>query len=63
VQTAEIQSRILQLLKETGGAEPATLSEKLRITPSDLEREVATLRHMEKVRAGLREGRKAVCLW
>ncbi|MGD8368360.1 MAG: hypothetical protein PVG78_11995 [Desulfobacterales bacterium] len=63
VQTTEIQSRILELLKETGGAEPAILSEKLRITTADLEREIATLRHMEKVRAELREGRKVICLW
>lgn len=59
----EIQSKILQILKETGGAEPKTISERLQISPSDLEREIATLRHMEKLRAKIRNGRKIICLW
>ena len=59
----ETQSKILQILKETGGAEPKLISERLQISPSDLEREVATLRHMEKLRAELRDGRKIICLW
>jgi hypothetical protein len=29
----------------------------------ELERELATLRHMEKVRAQMREFKKIVCLW
>lgn len=57
------QSKILQLLKETGGAEPRVLSERLQLSPSDLEREIATLRHMEKLRAELRDGKKVICLW
>ena len=63
VNITETQSEILQLLKETGGAEFAIISERLQITPSDLEREIATLRHMEQVRAELREGQKVICLW
>ena len=59
----ETQSKILQTLKETGGVEPKIISEMLQISPSDLEREVATLRHMEKLRAELREGKKTLCLW
>ena len=59
----ETQSKILQILKETGGVEPKIISEMLQISPSDLEREVATLRHMEKLRAELREGKKTLCLW
>ncbi len=59
----ETQSKILQILKETGGIEPDELSESLQIGPSDLEREVATLRHMEKLRAELRDGKKFLCLW
>ncbi len=59
----ETQSKILQILKETGGAEPKIISERLQISPSDLERETATLRHMEKLRAELREGKKIRCLW
>jgi hypothetical protein len=59
----EIQSRILQILEETGGAEPTIISERLQIEPSELEREIATLRHMEKVRGELREGKKILRLW
>jgi hypothetical protein len=58
-----IQMRILQLLEETGGMETKALSERLQMKPSDLEREIAALRHMEKVRGELREGKKVVCLW
>jgi len=59
----ETQSKILQILKETGGAEPRIISERLQIKPSELEREIATLRHMEKVRGELREGKKILRLW
>ncbi len=57
------QQRILDLLRETGGATPAALAERLQITPADLEREIAALRHMEKVRGELREGVKVIRLW
>jgi len=57
------QKRILNFLEGTGGVEPKVLSERLQIRPADLEREIATLRHMERVRGELRGGRKVVCLW
>ena len=57
------QARILEILRETGGAEPKILVERLQIKPSDLERELASLRHMEKVRGELRNGKKIVRLW
>ena len=63
VQLTETQSSILQLLKDTGGAEPATVIEQLHIKPADLERDIATLRHMEKLRGELREGKKFFRLW
>jgi hypothetical protein len=63
VEVTETQSKILQILKETGGAEPRVILERLQIKPSDLEREVATLRHMEKIRGELREGKKYLRLW
>jgi predicted HTH transcriptional regulator len=59
----EIQSKILRILKETGGVEPRILSERLQLRPSDLEREIAALRHMEKIRGELREGKKVLRLW
>lgn len=63
LQLNEFQKKILMILKETGGVEPATISDKLDIKPADLEREVAALRHMEKIRGELRNGRKYLILW
>lgn len=57
------QTKILEILRETGGVEPRVLGERLQIRPADLEREIASLRHMEKVRGALRGGKKIVCLW
>ncbi|MFZ7111413.1 MAG: hypothetical protein ACOWYE_06995 [Desulfatiglandales bacterium] len=57
------QARILGVLRETGGIEPGALSERLQMKPSDLEREIAALRHMEKVRGELRDGKKFIVLW
>ncbi len=59
----ETQKHILRLLKETGGAEPTDLIQNLGINPADLEREVAALRHMEKLRGELRDGKKYLRLW
>ena len=59
----EIQSRILQILKETDGVTLNELAGRLEISTLDLEREIATLRHMEKLRAEMRDGRKIICLW
>lgn len=59
----EIQSKILEILKEIGGVAPEIISEKLQLKPADLDREIATLRHMEKVRGELREGKKILRLW
>jgi DNA-binding Lrp family transcriptional regulator len=63
LQLNEIQKKILMILKETGGDEPATITDKLEIKPADLEREVAALRHMEKIRGELRNGKKFLILW
>lgn len=63
LQLNKVQERILQALRETGGLEPKELSERLQMKPSDLEREVVALRHMEKVRGELREGKKVIRLW
>lgn len=63
VELTETQANILQILKDTGGLESVTIIERLKIKPSDLERDVATLRHMEKLRGELRDGKKFLCLW
>jgi predicted transcriptional regulator len=57
------QNEILTVLKATDGIEPAALAEKLGLDLPALEREMATLRHMEKIRAAKRGGRKVFCLW
>jgi hypothetical protein len=57
------QEDILRVLKETGGLEPALLCARLNLKPVELEREIASLRHMERVRAEMRDGRKVVILW
>jgi len=47
------QSEILNILKETGGSELKELIEKLgvKLNSTELQREVFTLRHMEKIGA------------
>lgn len=60
---SEIQAKILQVLQETGGAEPNVVAQRLRMKLPELERELATLRHMEKIRGKMRAGKKIVCLW
>ena len=56
------QAKILEILKQSGDVEAKTLVERLQIKPSDLEREIASLRHMEMVRGELRDGKKFVRL-
>jgi len=60
-----IQSEILDVLGEAGAIEPPALLLRLgnKITQKDLEREFATLRHMEKVRAEKQGGRVVLRLW
>ena len=60
---SETQTKILQVLSETGGAAPEVVAHKLAMTLPELEREFATLRHMEKIRAQMRDGQKIICLW
>lgn len=57
------QAAILRVLEETGGLEAAALAGRLGMKLPELERELATLRHMEKVRGAMRAGKKIVVLW
>jgi len=59
----DIQKEILLLLEATGGAEPSAIARRLQLNPADLEREVAALRHMERLRGELRNGKKFLILW
>ena len=63
LELTETQLKILKFLAETKGAELSVISERLDIKTSDLERDIATLRHMEKVRGELRDGKRFICLW
>ena len=58
-----LQKQILDYLRETGGVEPREIADCLQVKPSELEREIAALRHMEKIRGELRDGRKVIRLW
>ena len=60
-----VQSEIIRILEETWGIEPVALLEQFKgkLTQPQLEREFATLRHMEKVRAEKREGKVFLRLW
>ncbi|MBT6338203.1 MAG: hypothetical protein HOJ48_02790 [Desulfobacula sp.] len=57
------QKEILEILKETGGISLEKMAKKLQVDKIDLERDVAALRHMEKLKAQLRQGNKIICLW
>ena len=63
IEINETQAKVLQILEETGGVGREVIAERLQIKPSDLERELAALRHMEKVRGELKEGKKILRLW
>jgi hypothetical protein len=63
VELNETQKQILAVLGESGGVPPEILVKQLSIKPADLERELASLRHMEKVRGELRNGEKYIVLW
>ena len=63
VHLSTTQEKILAVLAETGGLEAADLAKRLHIQFSDLEVELATLRHMEKTRAEMRGSKKVICLW
>jgi predicted transcriptional regulator len=58
-----LQENILVVLKETNGIELEPLAEKLGIELSELQREIATLRHMEKLRAVMKGDKKVFRLW
>ena len=57
-----VQESILNILKE-GPIEPSVLSGRLGIKTSEMERELASLRHMEKIRGELIDGKRFIRLW
>ena len=63
VELSPAQERILKILHDEGPQQIGELCERLQIKQSDLERELAALRHMEKIRGELKEGNKLIRLW
>lgn len=59
----ETQAKILKLLQETGGLGFSDLADRLGIRTAPLMRELAALRHMERLKAELRNGAKVYVLW
>jgi len=60
---SETQTRILKILAETGGVPSECVAQKLEMSQEELARELATLRHMERIRGEMRNGQKIICLW
>jgi ribosome-binding protein aMBF1 (putative translation factor) len=59
----ENQRRIIEYMETHGPTPPARVARDLGLSLDDFEREMAPLRHMERIRARLEDGRKVVCLW
>ena len=58
-----LQESILTVLKETNGIELELLAKEVGIKMSELQREIATLRHMEKLKAFMEGDKKVFRLW
>lgn len=57
------QQAIIKILTDTGGILMAALAKKLSLKEKELERNLAALRHMEKIKARPENGQKVFCLW
>ena len=57
------QKNLIEILTETGGVEIEELATRLKLTKKETERNLATLRHMEKIKARPENGKKIFCLW
>lgn len=58
-----LQQKILELIRKSGGLSLGELAEKLSASRGDIEREIAALRHMEKIRSAMQDGKKVIVLW
>lgn len=59
----KLQEDILAVLEKSKGIELELLAKKLGLKLSDLQREIATLRHMEKLKAAMEGDKKVFRLW
>jgi len=57
------QAEILDYLETNGPTPPEKLAGEVNLSMDDFEREMAPLRHMEKIRAAMPDGEKVICLW
>jgi len=62
-QLNQLQKKILEFLHRQGPTESGKISERLRVKNTDIVRELASLRHMEKVRGELKDGKRLVQIW
>ncbi|MCD6293153.1 MAG: hypothetical protein J7M09_06875 [Deltaproteobacteria bacterium] len=58
-----VQQQIIKILTDTGGITMSDLSSTLNLKNKEIERNLATLRHMEKIKARPENGEKLFCLW
>ncbi len=58
-----IQKKLIEILTETGGIELPELAKRLELTEKETERNLANLRHMEKIKGRPENGKKVFCLW
>jgi hypothetical protein len=63
LQLNEIQSRIIDFLRNAVEAEPAAIWKDLQLSEDEFKRETAALRHMEKIRGRLKDGKVVLRLW
>ncbi len=63
VKLTERQEKILELIEKTGGLTTEEIASSLNLRLPEVEREVAVLRHMEKVRAAMKDGKKVIVKW
>ncbi|HTY21510.1 MAG TPA: hypothetical protein VMC85_00145 [Desulfomonilaceae bacterium] len=63
LQLNEIQSRIVGFLQNAVEAEPTAICQGLQISEDTLKRETAALRHMERIRGRLKDGKVVLRLW
>ena len=63
LQLNEIQLRIVDFLRNAVEAEPAAIWKDLQLGEDEFKRETAALRHMEKIRGRLKDGKVVLRLW
>ena len=57
------QKDLIKILTETGGVDIRELATRLKLTEKETVRNLATLRHMEKIKGRPENGKKIFCLW